>query len=142
MVVRRHLLAEMDGPACAQAGGGAESVIGSFGVVDGGHRARADQSSRLSAAHSLMPTSREGGASGPGRGDREPDLSPRSRPVLRSEGFRVGATVMVIAHRLAVLRETDRILVRENGTVVESGQDEELANAGGAFAPLLANQET
>lgn len=54
----------------------------------------------------------------------------------------VGATVMVIAHRLEVLCEADRIVARENGTVVESGQDEELANAGGAFAALLANQET
>ncbi|WP_106505814.1 hypothetical protein [Brachybacterium timonense] len=54
----------------------------------------------------------------------------------------VGATVMVFALRLEVLCEADRIVVRENGTVVESGQDEELANTGGGFAALLANQET
>jgi ABC-type multidrug transport system fused ATPase/permease subunit len=51
-----------------------------------------------------------------------------------------GRTTIVIAHRLSTVRGADRILVLENGCIVESGQDEELRHRHGAYARLIAAQ--
>jgi ATP-binding cassette subfamily B protein len=46
-------------------------------------------------------------------------------------------TVILVAHRLSTLRDTDRILVFDNGRVVESGTYADLVQAGGVFTELL-----
>lgn len=51
-----------------------------------------------------------------------------------------GRTVFVIAHRLAALREADRVLVLEHGRVAEDGSHAELVQAGGRYALLHAFQ--
>jgi ATP-binding cassette, subfamily B, bacterial HlyB/CyaB len=51
-----------------------------------------------------------------------------------------GRTVFVVAHRLAALREADRILVLENGHLIEDGTHHQLAAAGGRYAVLNAFQ--
>ncbi len=51
-----------------------------------------------------------------------------------------GRTTFVIAHRLATVRNADRILVFDQGRIVESGSFEELAARGGAFAALAQAQ--
>ncbi len=48
-----------------------------------------------------------------------------------------GKTVVAISHRLATVRDYDRILVLDRGRVIESGRYEELATAGGLFAQLV-----
>jgi ATP-binding cassette subfamily B protein len=49
-------------------------------------------------------------------------------------------TTLVIAHRLATVLKADRILVMENGRVVEEGTHESLVQAGGLYARLARLQ--
>lgn len=51
---------------------------------------------------------------------------------------RQGRTTFLIAHRLSTVRNVDRILVFENGRIVENGSFDELARAGGLFSRLLS----
>ncbi|MGY0569934.1 glucan ABC transporter ATP-binding protein/ permease [Bradyrhizobium sp. RDM12] len=51
-----------------------------------------------------------------------------------------GRTTFVIAHRLSTIRNATRILVFENGRVVESGTFDELVAKGGHFAELARAQ--
>lgn len=50
-------------------------------------------------------------------------------------------TTLVIAHRLSNVVEADRILVFDQGVVVESGSHEELSRRGGLYAQLIHTQE-
>jgi ATP-binding cassette subfamily B protein len=49
-------------------------------------------------------------------------------------------TVFIIAHRLATVRRSDRILVLEQGRLVESGTHAELLDKGGRYARFYAQQ--
>jgi len=51
-----------------------------------------------------------------------------------------GRTTFVIAHRLATIRNADRILVFDNGEIVETGSFDELVRQGGRFAALASAQ--
>jgi ATP-binding cassette, subfamily B, beta-glucan exporter len=51
-----------------------------------------------------------------------------------------GRTTFVIAHRLATIRNADRILVFEQGRIVETGTFDELVAKGGRFAELARAQ--
>lgn len=51
-----------------------------------------------------------------------------------------GRTAIVIAHRLSTVRHADRILVLENGTVVEDGTHDELVENNGVYARLWSVQ--
>ena len=51
-----------------------------------------------------------------------------------------GRTTLVIAHRLATIRNATRILVFDEGRVIESGSFEELVARGGRFASLARAQ--
>jgi ATP-binding cassette, subfamily B, bacterial len=49
-------------------------------------------------------------------------------------------TVFIIAHRLATVRRADRILVLEQGRVVESGTHSQLLDQGGRYSRFYAQQ--
>lgn len=51
-----------------------------------------------------------------------------------------GRTTFIIAHRLSTLHDVDRILVLENGLLVEDGRHEELLARGGVYANLYEAQ--
>ncbi|HWR76465.1 MAG TPA: ABC transporter ATP-binding protein [Thiobacillus sp.] len=51
-------------------------------------------------------------------------------------GFLAGRTTLIIAHRLSAVKQADRILVFENGRVVEEGGHAELIDRGGLYHKL------
>ena len=54
--------------------------------------------------------------------------------------LRAGRTTFVIAHRLSTITSADRILVLEQGTIVESGTHDELIACGGRYRDLYDRQ--
>ena len=53
---------------------------------------------------------------------------------------RLDCTCVIIAHRLSTVRDADRILVLDQGRIVESGTHRELLNRGGRYAHLVNQQ--
>jgi ATP-binding cassette, subfamily C, bacterial CydC len=54
---------------------------------------------------------------------------------------RRGRTVLIIAHRPSTIRSADRILMIEDGRIVEQGSHDELIAHGGAYARLVQSKE-
>ena len=60
--------------------------------------------------------------------------------VERLQEFYQGRTVVVIAHRLSTVKNTDQIIVLDDGKIVEHGKHEELINLKGYYYQLVKNQ--
>jgi ATP-binding cassette, subfamily B, beta-glucan exporter len=68
------------------------------------------------------------------------DASTEQKVQLALEAVMHGRTTLVIAHRLATIRNATRILVFEHGRIVEQGSFDELVKLGGRFAELAQAQ--
>ena len=56
------------------------------------------------------------------------------------EKCRHGKTMIIVAHRLATVKGADRILVMDQGRIVESGTHDELLSRGGHYSRLVKGQ--
>lgn len=50
--------------------------------------------------------------------------------------FLAGRTTLIVAHRLSSIKQADRILVFEDGHIIESGSHEDLVTSGGTYQRL------
>ena len=70
------------------------------------------------------------------------DVSTEKLVAAGVEALMAGRTTIVIAHRLSTVRSADRILVFDDGAVVEEGRHVDLLAQGGAYARLTTAAET
>ena len=64
------------------------------------------------------------------------DTETEARILAELKRVRRGQTTVLVSHRVATARHADRILVMEDGAIVERGTHEALLAAGGAYAEL------
>ncbi|MEZ4447980.1 MAG: peptidase domain-containing ABC transporter [Nannocystaceae bacterium] len=103
-------------------------------LLDGGHGLSGGQRQRLALARALV---------------REPGillldeatsaLDPLTEAAVLGALEQVPATVISIAHRPAVIERADRVLVMDEGRVVEDGTHAELLARGGLYAQLVGH---
>ncbi|MET0065704.1 MAG: ABC transporter ATP-binding protein [Candidatus Thiodiazotropha sp.] len=113
---------------------GLDTLIGRFGVrLSGGQRQRLAIARMvltrpsvviLDEATSALDTTTEG------------DLHQALRAFLKER------TTVIIAHRLSAVKQADRVLVLEDGRVVEQGRHEELLENNGLYTSLYGRQES
>ncbi len=56
--------------------------------------------------------------------------------------FLQGRTTLIIAHRLSAVKQADRVLVFEDGRIVEEGHHDDLIQNDGLYATLYGHQES
>lgn len=66
-------------------------------------------------------------------------LDPATEARVHEQLGRLGCTRVIVAHRLATVRDADRILVIEGGQIVQQGRYDALAEAPGLFRELVAS---
>jgi ATP-binding cassette, subfamily B, bacterial len=64
------------------------------------------------------------------------DLATEARVWAHVEDLLAGRTLIVIAHRLSTARRADRIVVLDEGAIIEEGSHDQLIARGGAYADL------
>lgn len=70
------------------------------------------------------------------------DTTTEQRLHLAMREFLRGRTTLIIAHRLSAVRQADRALVFEGGSIVEQGSHDELMRSEGLYASLYRDAET
>ena len=70
------------------------------------------------------------------------DTTTEQKLHLAMREFLRGRTTLIIAHRLSAVRQADRALVFEDGTIVEDGSHEDLMRNDGLYASLYRHAES
>src|SRR4030042_124867 len=69
------------------------------------------------------------------------DIQTEERILEGLDKFLKGKTTLLITHRIAPLRRADRIIVLEEGQVVETGDHKTLLSKGGIYAELYRQRQ-
>lgn len=69
------------------------------------------------------------------------DTHTADRILLHLSSWLEGRTAILVSHRVATVRQADRILVLEDGRVLEQGTHDELVASGGFYAELFHRQQ-
>ena len=109
--------------------GGYEFVIGERGaLLSGGER------QRLAIARAML---REAPLLLLDEATSALDVQTEARIREALAAVRRGRTTLIIAHRLSTVADADRILVMDQGRIIESGRFDELVAQGGVFARMV-----
>ncbi|MGE5653675.1 MAG: ABC transporter ATP-binding protein [Bacillota bacterium] len=68
------------------------------------------------------------------------DTESEARVQAAIETLRHGRTTVIVAHRLSTIQSVDRIIVIDQGKVVQEGRHDDLITAGGLYASLYREQ--
>jgi ATP-binding cassette subfamily B protein len=68
------------------------------------------------------------------------DAKAEAEVFARFKSLAAGKTAVIISHRFSTVRMADRILVLENGAILESGSHQDLVALGGRYAELFELQ--
>ena len=105
------------------------SIVGERGLaLSAGERQRLAVARALAASPTVLVLDEPSAALDP---ISEREIVQGVRDVMR------GRTVIVITHRIDVVRAADHVVVLEGAKVVQTGSPAALASAGGAFATLF-----
>jgi ABC-type multidrug transport system fused ATPase/permease subunit len=112
---------------------GVDSLIGEKGVkLSGGERQRVGIARAIYAQPELLFLD---------EATSHLDANSEEKIQLALHGFFGNVTAIVIAHRLSTLKEMDRIIVMQKGTIVEEGSFKSLIKKKGAFHKLWEKQK-
>ena len=111
---------------------GYDTLVGERGLtLSGGQRQRVALARALAAEPKILILD-DSLSSVDAQTERE--ILTRLKPIL------AGRTSILIAHRLAAVKDADQILVIDRGRVVESGRHAQLIGAGGLYATLYRTE--
>jgi len=68
-------------------------------------------------------------------------LDNRTQNIVTESLDKMHSTQIIVAHRLSTIRNCDKIVVMDEGKIVETGTFDELANKEGLFADLIKRQQ-
>lgn len=120
--------AVIHGEILARRGGYAGAVSEEGRNWSGGQRARIELARALATDPAILVLDEATAA-----------LDNRTEAMLMRNLRRRGCTMLIVAHRLNLVRDCDEVIVMDRGRIVQRGRPEDLAASEGPFRTMLAN---